>query len=36
METIIPAPVKPIIPSDLLDQIDVRAGTIALVEEIEI
>jgi methionine--tRNA ligase beta chain len=34
METIKPAPIKPIITSDLLDQIDVRAGTIELVEDV--
>ncbi len=34
METIKPAPIKPAISSDLLDQIDVRAGTIELVEDV--
>lgn len=34
METIKPAPIKPIISSDLLDQIDVRVGTIELVEDV--
>ncbi|MGH9836614.1 MAG: tRNA-binding protein [Blastocatellia bacterium] len=34
METIKPAPIKPIVSSDLLDQIDVRVGTIELVEDV--
>ena len=34
METIKAVPVKPTIPFDLLDRIDIRAGTIELVEEV--
>ena len=35
METITVAPVKPTISSDLLDKIDIRAGTIKLVEDVK-
>ena len=35
METIKVAPVKPAISSDLLDKIDIRAGTIKLVEDVK-
>lgn len=34
MRTINAAPIKPIIPVDLLDQIDIRVGTIELVEDV--
>jgi hypothetical protein len=34
METIDVAPVKPAIPFDLLDRLDVRVGTIELVEDV--
>ena len=34
MEDIKVAPVKPVIPSSLLDKIDVRVGTIELVEDV--
>jgi methionine--tRNA ligase beta chain len=34
MNTFTPAPVKPQITFDLLDQIDIRVGTIELVEEV--
>jgi tRNA-binding protein len=35
METTQVAPVKPTVPFDLLDRIDVRVGTIELVEDVE-
>ncbi len=35
MTTIKPAPVKPTISIDLLDKIDIRAGTIKLVEDVK-
>ena len=35
MERIEVAPVKPIVPFDLLDRIDVRVGTIEMVEDVE-
>ena len=34
MDTFTPAPVKPQITFDLLDQVDIRVGTIELVEEV--
>lgn len=34
MQTMPVAPIKPVIPFDLLDQIDIRVGTIERVEEI--
>jgi methionine--tRNA ligase beta chain len=34
MEPLTPAPVKPTVPSDALDALDIRVGTISLVEEI--
>jgi methionine--tRNA ligase beta chain len=34
MKTINPAPIKPVIPSDLLEKIDIRVGTIEFVEEL--
>jgi tRNA-binding protein len=30
-----PAPVKPVVPFDVLDKIDIRAGTIIAVEDVE-
>ena len=35
METTQVAPVKPIVPFDVLDRIDVRVGTIEMVEDVE-
>lgn len=34
MSAINPAPIKPLITFDILDRIDIRVGTIALVEEV--
>ncbi len=35
METFKPAPIKPAISFDVIDQIDVRVGTIELVEDVQ-
>jgi tRNA-binding protein len=34
MQPVTPAPIKPVIPIDLLEKIDIRVGTIELVEEV--